>query len=183
MYTSDDLFIGVIDESNALSPLKKCFRVRNLSTGALMKANIGGLIRAVRLENVEIKFNSSADFIELASQAQRYKFRTIFEVLGFLKLMTREDSLFKQERVSDFLADYVDSLFCKEELKSFTVPDLNLILGGDYIRMQAGDEPFAIWIGNYPVWTGAKLNAAAYTALVTLQPKQTRLFQKVVLRP
>lgn len=183
MYTSDDLFIGVIDESNALSALKKCFQVRNLSTGALMKANIGGLIRAVRLENVEIKFNSSADFIELASQAQRYKFRTIFEVLGFLKLMTREDSLFKQERVSDFLADYVDSLFCKEELKSFTVPDLNLILGGDYIRMQAGDEPFAIWIGNYPVWTGAKLNAAAYTALVTLQPKQTRLFQKVVLRP
>lgn len=117
MYISDNEFIRIIDNANECCRLSKDFRVRNQSTGALMKVNIGGLIRAVRMEDIEILIEDSSDFIELARQVQRYKFRTVPEVLGCLKLLGQENSLFKKRKSAVFWPNILMIASAKKNFK------------------------------------------------------------------
>ena len=184
MFISDDNFMRIVETGNIMSKQPKIFKVFNPATSASMKANIGGILNALKYP--ELSNNVATDwrhYLLLVKQAQMYSWSTVIDVLNFMRLMNSEDSPFKREAMIDIMADFIKFGFRKEEISSFTPQQLNLLFEEDIVTKQEGSEPLVIWISGIPVWRGAKFNAEAYRKLSKTDALNHCLFDAVIMHP
>ena len=182
MFISDDNFMRIVETGNGMSNQPKLFKVFNPATSASMKANIGGILNALKYP--ALSNNVASDwrhYLLLVKQAQMYNWSTMIDVLSFMQLMTSSDSPFKRQSMIEIMVDCIKSGFCKEDIGFFSPAQLNLLFEEDIVTKQEGSEPLVIWISGIPVWRGAKFNAEAYRKLNKTAALNHGLFDAVVI--
>ena len=182
MFISDDNFMRIVETGNGMSNQPKLFKVFNPATRASMKANIGGILNALKYP--ALSNNVASDwrhYLLMVKQAQMYNWSTMIDVLSFMQLMTSSDSPFKRQSMIEIMVDCIKPGFCKEAICLFVPEQLNRLFEEDIISIQDGNEPWVIWLSGIPVWRGAKFNAEAYRKLNKPAALNHSLFDAVVI--
>ena len=174
----------IVETGNLICKQPKIFKVFNPATRASMKANLGGILNALKYS--ELSNNVATDwrhYLQLLKQAQLYNWSTIIEVLNFMKLMTGPDSPFKRDAMIEIMADLIPSGFCKEEISFFTAAQFNQLFEEDIVTTQEGSEPLVVWISTIPVWRGSRFDKTLYHKLAKSEKLNHRLFDAVTMTP
>lgn len=180
MTTSDEQMVTYLLEGNQNSKLTPEFNVFNKSTGASVKVNIGGAIASVQYENLELKLRGVWEYLNLMKQAQKYNFMFAREAVNLLRILRRPDSPLKDKAGPRFLSECISGSFCRRrenEMSSFRLEELNLLLGGDVISRNG--KEYSIRAGNDIIWSGECLNDETCRALVNDERIESSLFKKL----
>lgn len=178
MTVNDEQMVKYLLEGNDNSRLITEFSVYNKLTGTSVKVNVGGVIVAAQYENLEIRLRGVWEYLDLMKQAQKYNFMYAREVVNLLRILRRNDSPLKDKAGSRFLSECISGSFRREnEISSFRLEELNLLLGADVIN-KSGQE-YTVWAENDIIWYGERLNDKANQAIIADKRIESSLWQKV----
>lgn len=178
MTVNDEQMVKYLLEGNDNSRLITEFSVYNKLTGTSVKVNVGGVIVAAQYENLEIRLRGVWEYLDLMKQAQKYNFMYAREVVNLLRILRRNDSPLKDKAGPRFLSECISGSFRREnEISSFRLEELNLLLGADVIN-KSGQE-YTVWAENDIIWYGERLNDKANQAIMADKRIESSLWQKV----
>lgn len=178
MTVNDEQMVKYLLEGNDNSGLITEFGVYNKLTGTSVKVNIGGAIVAAQYENLEIRLRGVWEYLNLMKQAQKYNFLYVREVVNLLRILRRNDSPLKDKAGPRFLSECISDSFRREnEMSSFRLEELNLLLGDDVIIESV--QEYTVWAEDDVIWYGGCLNDEANQAILADKRIESSLWQKV----